>query len=36
MIGKRYLDLTGDWQWRQAQEAVRTGGHPLASVRLAA
>lgn len=34
--GKRYLDLTGYWQWRQAQETVRAGGPPLAAVRVAA
>lgn len=34
--GKRYLDLTGYWQGRQAQEAVRAGGPPLASVPQAA
>lgn len=34
--GKRYLDLTGYWQWRQGQEAVCAGQGPLRTARLAA
>lgn len=34
--GKRYLELSGYWQWRQAQDTVHTGKGPLCPVRLAA